>query len=169
MSNYEDVGSPPTNHDECMEEDTDIPDANREDRQTKTDLPPSGSGAHNTRAQTAGTYAATAAANATAAATAAVKAAATATMTVAAATTLAAGKTPIGVPRPTGGDRLRFGTSDPPTNPVRPSGGTTPDDINLFEHQNRFAPLRQQGSESGDQGSVDITSGILRGGSASVA
>ena len=70
---------------------------------------------------------------------------------------------------PTGVTRLRFETPDPPTVPIGASGGTTPDNRNLFEHQNRFAPLRQHGSESSEQGSEALSSGMLRGGSASVA
>jgi len=49
---------------------------------------------------------------------------------------------------------------------TRGGGGTEP---NTVEHQNRFAPLRQQGSESGDRDSEALNSGILRGGSASEA
>jgi len=89
----------------------------------------------------------------------------TAAITAAAATC----NPPNGTTLPIGGTRLRFGTPEPPTIPNRVGGGTTPYNPNLFEHQNRYAPLKQHGSESGDQGSVDLTSGILRGGSASVA
>ena len=49
---------------------------------------------------------------------------------------------------------MRFGTPDPPT-------------IMNLEQINRFAPLRQHGSESGDRGSEALSSRILRGGSTS--
>ena len=63
---------------------------------------------------------------------------------------------------------MRFGTPQPPTIPIRASGGTSSDNRNPFEHQNKFAPLMLQGRESGDQGSEALSSGILRGGFASV-
>ena len=48
---------------------------------------------------------------------------------------------------------IRFGTPDPPTIPIKARGGTEPDNHTNVEHQNRFAPLRHQGSESCDQAS----------------
>ena len=69
----------------------------------------------------------------------------------------------------TGCTRLRFGTPDPPTVPIKAIGGTSLDNRNPFEHQNMYATLMQHGSESGDQGSEALNSGIIRGGSASVA
>jgi len=63
---------------------------------------------------------------------------------------------------------LRFGTSDPPTIPISDGGGistgTTPVELHI-----RFAPLRQQGANSGEQGILNLSSGILRGGSSSTA
>jgi hypothetical protein len=76
---------------------------------------------------------------------------------------------PSGVTLPTGTTRIRFGTLGPPKVPIKASGGTTPDNLNSFEHQNKFAHLRQHGSESGDRGSETLSSGILRGVSVSVA
>jgi hypothetical protein len=69
---------------------------------------------------------------------------------------------------PTGVTRLRLGTPEPPTLPIREGGGTNTSN-NSVEHQNKFAPLRQQGANSGDIVSEDLTSKILIGGSASVA
>ena len=43
------------------------------------------------------------------------------------------------------------------------------DNINTTEHQNRFTPLREQGSESSDKDNEALSLGILRGGSASAA
>ena len=51
---------------------------------------------------------------------------------------------------PTGVTHLRFGTPEPPTIPIRVRGGTDLNNINLVDHQNKIAPLRQQGIESGD-------------------
>jgi flagellar hook-basal body complex protein FliE len=39
----------------------------------------------------------------------------------------------------------------------------------ISEHANRFAPLRQQGATSGEQGSLNLSSGILRGGSSTAS
>ena len=72
-----------------------------------------------------------------------------------------------GAPPPPAPTRLRFGTPDPSILPVRSGGGTAPDNPNIEEHQNRFAPLRQQGANSGEQGSLDLSSRILRGGTSS--
>ena len=47
-----------------------------------------------------------------------------------------------GAPPPPAPTRLRFGTPDPPILPVRSGGGTAPNNPNIEEHQNRFAPLR---------------------------
>ena len=58
-------------------------------------------------------------------------------------------------PTPT---RLRFGTPDPPVLPVRSGGDTSPANTNIEEYQNRFAPLRHQGSGSGDRGSLNLIS-----------
>ncbi len=44
---------------------------------------------------------------------------------------------------------LRFGTPEPPTIPLRDGGGTHTRTI-LAKLQNRFAPLRRQGANSGD-------------------
>ena len=77
--------------------------------------------------------------------------------------------TTAGVTLHTGVTRLRFGTPEPPTIPIRVHGGILSDKINTIDHQNMFAPLRQQGSESGEQISHAFSSGILRGGSASAA
>jgi len=74
-----------------------------------------------------------------------------------------------GAPQAPAPTRLRFGKPEPPTIPIRSGGGTTTDNPNTEEQQNRFAPLRQQGSESGVRGSLDLSSGILRGGASSVA
>ena len=43
---------------------------------------------------------------------------------------------------PTGITRLRFGTPEPPTLPIREGGGSHTGNISV-EHLNRFAPLRQ--------------------------
>jgi hypothetical protein len=64
---------------------------------------------------------------------------------------------------------MRFGTPASPTIPLIARGGTTPDNIYLADHENRYAPLRQQGSESSDRVSEALSSGILRGGSSSAA
>jgi len=69
---------------------------------------------------------------------------------------------------PTGVTRLRFGPPEPPTLPIREGGGKNTSN-NSVEHQNKFAPLRQQGADSGDRVNEDLTSGMLRGGYASVA
>ena len=68
---------------------------------------------------------------------------------------------------PTGVTRMRFGTPDPPTVPIKASGGTPLDNCNPVEHHNKFATLGQQGSESSDRGSEAIGSGILKEGFAS--
>ena len=72
-----------------------------------------------------------------------------------------------GAQHPPAPTRLRFGTPEPPTIPVRSGGGTTPANPKTEEQQNRFAPLRQQGSGSGERGSLDLSSGILRRGTSS--
>jgi hypothetical protein len=69
---------------------------------------------------------------------------------------------------PTGVNRLRFGTPERPTIPIRNGGGTNTGN-NSVEHPNRFAPFRQQGANSGDQGNEALSSGILRGGSKSAS
>ena len=68
---------------------------------------------------------------------------------------------------PTGANHLRFGTPKPPAIPIRNEGGTNTGNISV-EQPKRFAPLRQQGANSGDQGNLNLNSGILRGGSTSV-
>jgi septal ring factor EnvC (AmiA/AmiB activator) len=68
---------------------------------------------------------------------------------------------------PTGAIRLRFGTPEPPTLPIKEGIGTNTG--NSVEHQNRFAPLRQQGANSREQGSLNLSSSILRGGSSSAS
>ena len=128
-----------------MEEDFNPADTGHVDRQkSRADLPPSDSGSQTTWTTTAGTSASTSA-------------------TTIADTTLA------GMTSPTGATRLRFGTPDPPTISIKSSGGTKPDNRSRVEYQNMFAPLRQQGIESSDQGSEAFSSRILKGGSASVA
>jgi len=72
-------------------------------------------------------------------------------------------------PQPPTPTRMRFGTPEPPTIPIKSGGGTTLDNTITEEQQNRFAPLRQQGSGSGDRGSLDLSSGILRGGTSSAS
>jgi len=67
--------------------------------------------------------------------------------------TVEGGTVTAGTSQPTTSTRLRFGTLEPPIIPIKSGGGTTPDNPNTVEHQNRFASLRQQGSESGDRGS----------------
>ena len=62
---------------------------------------------------------------------------------------------------------LRFSTPEPPTIPVNSGGGTAPANLNTEKQQIRFAPLIQQGSGSGERGSLDLSSGILRGGTSS--
>jgi hypothetical protein len=68
---------------------------------------------------------------------------------------------------PTVVTHLRFGTPDPPTNPIKARGGTELDNHTNVEHRNMFAPLSQQSSESYDQGSEALSLGIFRGGTAS--
>ena len=68
----------------------------------------------------------------------------------------------------TGANRLRFGTPKPPTIPIRKKKGTNTGNVSV-EHPNSFAPLRQQGANSGDQGSLNLSSGILKGGSTSAS
>jgi len=68
----------------------------------------------------------------------------------------------------TGATRLRFGTPEPPTLPISEGGGTNAGNITV-EHQNMFAHLRQQGANSGEEGSLNLSSGILRGGSTSAS
>ena len=80
-----------------------------------------------------------------------------------------AGTTSTGVPLPPVVTHLRFGIPEPPKVPIRARGGTEPDNRNNVEHQNRFAPLRQQGNETGDNNNEALNSGILRGGSTSAA
>ena len=86
-----------------------------------TELPPNGSGAQATARGTA----------------AKVEAGGTVATEATAAGALAQGGT-----MPEGVTRLRFGTPDPPTLPIREGGGTRIGNISL-EHQNMFAPLRQ--------------------------
>jgi hypothetical protein len=69
---------------------------------------------------------------------------------------------------PTSITRLRFGTPEPPIMSIRDGGGTNTGN-NLVEYQKRFAPLKQHGANSRDQDSEALSSGILRGGSASAA
>ena len=69
---------------------------------------------------------------------------------------------------PKGVTRLSFGTPDPPTLPIREGGGTNTGHISV-EHQNRFAPLMQKGANSWEQSSLNLSSGILRGGSTSAS
>ena len=64
---------------------------------------------------------------------------------------------------------LRFGILEPPTIPIMARGGTEPDNRNNVENQNRFAPLRQHGNETGDHINEALISGILRGRLASAA
>jgi hypothetical protein len=64
---------------------------------------------------------------------------------------------------------MRFGTVEPPKLLGRSGGGAAPAIPNIEEHQNRFTPLRQQGSGSGERGSLDLSSGIPRGGASSAA
>jgi hypothetical protein len=84
-----------------------------------------------------------------------------------AAATEAGGTARAGAVQPTTPTRLSFGTLGPPTIPIRSGTGTTPNNPNIMEHTNTFAPLRQQGSESGDRGNEALSLGILRGGSTS--
>jgi len=85
-----------------------------------------------------------------------------------AAVAAAAGTSATGVPIPPVVTHLRFGTPEPPTIPLK-DGGRTHARTNPVELQNRFAPLSQQGANSGDQGSEALSSGILRGGPPSAA
>jgi hypothetical protein len=64
---------------------------------------------------------------------------------------------------PTGATRLRFGTPEPPTIPIR-DGGETNTCNNSVERKIRFSHLRQQGASSRDQGSEALSSRILIGG-----
>jgi hypothetical protein len=64
---------------------------------------------------------------------------------------------------------LSFGTPAPPIIPINRGARTTSGNLNNVEHLNRFAPLRQQGANSGEQGSLNLSSGILRGGSSSAS
>jgi hypothetical protein len=73
----------------------------------------------------------------------------------------------MGAQLPSAPTRLRIGTLEPPTIPVRSGGGAASANPNIEEHQNRFAPLRHKGSGSGERGTLDLSSGILRGGGAS--
>jgi hypothetical protein len=68
----------------------------------------------------------------------------------------------------TGVTRLRLGTPEPTTLPIKEGGGTNTGNISV-EHSNKFAALRQQGANSGEQGSPNLSSGILRGGSTSAS
>jgi hypothetical protein len=103
-----------------MEEDFNSADTGREDLQeTRAGLPPSGSGAHTTGATTVRTA-----------------------KEVATATTSSSCIAPTGAASPTGATRLRLGTPNPPKIPIRAGGGTSPDNRNSVEHQNKFAPLR---------------------------
>jgi len=69
-----------------------------------------------------------------------------------------------GVVPPTVVTHLRFGTPEPLTIPLRARGGTTTNNNNTSKQHNMFAPLRQQGSESGYRGSEALRSGISEGG-----
>jgi len=86
-----------------------------------------------------------------------------------AAATVEGGTAPGVALQPPAPIRLRFGTLEPPTLAVRSGGGTSPANFNTEEQQNRFAPLKQHGSGSGERGSLDLSSGILRGGASSTA
>ena len=116
IDQYEDVDNPDRDHqeDDTMEEadaDTGQP--------ARTELPPNGSGA---QANARGTAAKTEAGGT--ATTRATEASASAQC----------GTLPERV------TRLRFGTPEPPTLPIRKGGGTSIGEISV-EHQNRFAPL----------------------------
>ena len=80
----------------------------------------------------------------------------------------AAGTLATGVHNPSVVTHLRFGTPEPPTIPPRDGGGTHTG-TNPVELQNKLAPLKQQGASSGDQGNLNLNSGILKGGSVSTA
>ncbi len=54
----------------------------------------------------------------------------------------ATGTKATGVPTPPALTHLRFGTSEPPTLPIRDGEGTNPGN-NSVELQNKFAPLKQ--------------------------
>jgi hypothetical protein len=141
---YEDVNSPERD----QQEDDTMEEADADTGQPPTtELPPSGSGAQATARGTARRA----------------EAGGTANAGVTAADASARGGT-----LPEGVTRLMFGTPEPPTLPIRPGGGTSTGNISV-EHQNRFAPLRQQGATSGEQGSLNISSGILRGGSSTAS
>ena len=82
-------------------------------------------------------------------------------------TATATGTAPTGVIPPVV-THLRFGTPDPPTIPIRDGGEISTGTIPIELH-NRFAPLRQQGANLGEQDSLNLSSEILRGGSTSNA
>ena len=63
-----------------------------------------------------------------------------------------------GAPHPPVVTHLRIDILEPPTIPTRARGGTEPENHKNMEHQNRFAPLRQKGSEMGDHISEALSS-----------
>jgi len=64
--------------------------------------------------------------------------------------------------------QLRFGTPEPPKAPYKTrSGPTSMHQGNKTTLHNQFAPLGETCSVSGGKGNEDLSSGILRGGSAS--
>jgi len=85
-----------------------------------------------------------------------------------AAGTEAGGTATIGA-LPTAPTRLSFGTPGPPTIPIKSGAGTTPNNPNIVEQTSRLAPFRQQGANSREQGSLNLSSRILRGGSSSAS
>ena len=64
---------------------------------------------------------------------------------------------------------LRFCTQDPPTIPHKERIGTLAANVNKVEHQNRFTPLKDQGSASRGRDNKVVSFGILREGSISTA
>jgi hypothetical protein len=83
--------------------------------------------------------------------------------------TEAGGTATAGAPQPTAPTRLIFGTHAPPTIPINRGAGTIPYIPNIVEHTIRFTPLREHGANSEEQGSLNLSSGILRGGSSSAS